>query len=504
MTEKPHAELLNASLTGELLQDVRTIKEIMYYPENKDIVFREFDVLDFRVCLIYVEGMVNTDAIGKFIIRAGELSAGGGSYPAPPQRAEYLKTNVIGIPQTDTEERVGMLVQQIMAGMSVLLIDRCAEGLTLETRGYERRSVDRTQNESVVVGSQEGFVENLRTNTTLMRRYVQTPEMVTEFLEVGTRVQLRLAIMYMKGVVDEQTLKELKRRLLTVEAATVQGLGQLQQMIEDHPYAILPQMLQTERPDRAASCIMDGQIVLFADNSPYALIAPVTVFHLLHSSDDTFLRWQYGTFLRIIRLIGATLSLFLPGVYIALTLFHPHLIPMGLLTAIAETRADVPFSILAEVLIMEASFYLINEAGTRIPSQIGSALGIVGALILGQAAVSASVISPILIIIIALTGLGNYAIPSYPFSLGIILYRLGIEIAAAFLGLCGIALAALIIFCQLCGMKSFGVDYFAPVAPYRPHNPDIILRLPMKFQKKMLFFAQKHSWMRKDSVWKEL
>ena len=268
-----------------------------------------------------------------------------------------------------------------------------------------------------------------------------------------------------------------------------------QQLIEDQPHALFPQMLQTERPDRAASCLMEGQFIILAENSPYALTAPITLFHLIHASDDTFMRWQYATFLRVIRIIGIVTSLLLPGFYVALTLHHTHLIPLSLLLSIAETRADVPFSILFEVLLMEFCFYLINEAGTRIPSQIGPTVSIVGALILGQAAVSASIISPILIILIALTGLGNYAVPNYGLNLALILYRQLVILASGMLGLYGLMAAAVLISVHLSSVHSFGIPYLAPVAPHHPHNPDILLRLSIRGQKKPMFYAKQGSWM---------
>ena len=266
--------------------------------------------------------------------------------------------------------------------------------------------------------------------------------------------------------------------------------------MEDRPFSLLPQCLLTERPDRAASCLIDGQFVILADNSPYALAAPITLFHLLHASDDMFMRWQYATLLRLIRFAGVLLALLLPGLYVALTLHHTHLVPLTLLLSIAETRADVPFTILMEVLIMEFSFYLINEAGTRIPSQIGSTVSIVGALVLGQAAVSASIISPILVILVAITGLGNYAAPNYGFGLSIVLYRVLFVLAGAALGLYGVLLMLVALSVRLCGIHSFGVPYLAPVAPKRPHGPDILLRLSLRRQQHPMYYAQRGSWMK--------
>jgi spore germination protein KA len=317
-------------------------------------------------------------------------------------------------------------------------------------------------------------------------------------MSVGTAVPCRLSLAYLDGVADPALIRRLKARIMRVDAPTVQGIGELQQLIEDKPAALLPQMLQTERPDRAASCLRDGQLVLLADNSPCALILPVSLFHLLHAPDDAFARWQYGTFLRLIRVAGMLLSVFLPGLYIALTDYHMHLIPMSLLTSIAEARMKVPFPILVEILIMEFAFYLMNEAGTRMPRQIGSALGIVGALILGQAAVAASIISPILIIIVAITGLGSYATPDYSVSIALVIYRLFVILAGALYGLYGICIAGFLIAVSVCGLRSLGVPYTQPVAPPRPHNPDLLLRLPTRLQRRAMPFARHPNWMEED------
>lgn len=498
MADMPHADLLRSALTGVLETDVGHLKTIFNSPENADIIFRPIAAGGFSLCAVYTEGMARDDKIADFIVRACQSFDTNAQAIAPESRAEFLLKNAVAIPQARLEYRLGELVQQILGGMTALIIDGCKDGLLMETRGFEKRAVQRTISESVVVGSQEGFVESLRTNITLMRRYVQSPCLITEMTTVGTRVPLRIAILYMKGVTREDTLAEMRRRIKTITATVVHGLGQLEQLIEDRPFALTPQMMLTERPDRAAACVLDGQIIVLADGAPYALVAPVTLFHLLHASDDTFMRWQYGSFLRMIRMLGILFSLILPGAYVALTLFHPHLIPMALLTSIAETRAQVPFSALTEVLLMEFSFYLINEASTRIPSQMGSVIGIVGGLILGQAAVSASIISPIVIIVVALTGLGNFVIPDYGFTVGTTILRIAIVLVSAMLGLYGLVLSIFLILCHLCSLRSLGAPFMAPVAPFRPHNPDILLRLPLWLQKRLLFLAKRRSWMRKE------
>ena len=491
LAEKPHADILRREVAAELDKNIHLLQEALNLPENEDVIIRTYLAGNIRVAVVYIEGMADEKKIGEFVLHALKNERRDLQIEDP---LRFVVEN-LEIPQAKPVSEFEKIVAQIISGMCCLLVDGAAEALMLETRSYPSRGVSQPTNEAVVNGPHEAFNEHLRTNISLVRRYVQSPQLISEKMTVGTGVPTQIAILYLKGVAGESSLKEVRRRLNCIRSSTVMGTGALQQMIEDSPLALLPQMLQTERPDRTASCLEDGQIAILVENSPYALIAPVTIFHLLHASDDSFLRWQYGTALRIIRLLGMVVSLVLPAVYIAMTLYHSHLIPMPLLTSIAESRANVPFPIIVEVLFMEFSFYLLNEAGLRTPSQIGSAFGVVGALILGQAAVSASIISPILIIIIALTGLGNYVIPNYGFGIGLIICRLFLIVMSALMGLYGLMIGLFVILLRLCALKSFGVPYFAPVAPVRRHNPDILLRLPLWMQKRAAFFSKRHNWL---------
>ncbi len=489
---RAQVETAQGVLSGDLNENIAYFRNLLHADVNSDAHFRPFMAGGTRLCVIYIEGMASDQKISDFILRACAADISEKTLPITP---ESLMERVVEIAQCDTEERVPEILDAVVTGMTAVLVEGADAALILETRGYPARSVDRTTNESVVLGAQEGFVESLRTNMTLLRRYLPSPHLVTEAMTVGTAVPCRLSLVYLSGVADPEIVNRLRARIKRVDVPTVMGAGALGQLIEDRPSALLPQILQTERPDRVAACLADGQVALLADNSPCALVMPVSVFHLMHAPDDAFARWQYGSFLRLIRVAGMLLSVFLPGLYIAMTDYHMHLIPMSLLVSISEARVNVPFPILVEILIMEFAFYLINEAGTRMPRQIGGALGIVGALILGQAAVAASIISPILIIIVAITGLGNYATPEYSFSIALVIYRLFVILAGALLGLYGICIAGFCITASVCGMRSLGVPYTEPVAPPRPHNPDLLLRLPTRMQRRPMPYAQQPNWM---------
>ena len=489
MAEKPNLTLIRSDISRSLDENMETVRKIMNIPPNKDVILRELNTCGFRACLVYLEGMAARAVVDQFILQPC-LTAKADETVRPEDRAEFLIRNVIAIDDAKTITGMQELTGQVLMGKSVLLADGCPEAIAMETRGYEKRSVDKTSNESVVYGPKEGFVESLRTNITLIRRIVQSGELVSDIFTVGTQTPTLVSILYVKGLAREETLNRVRTRIRSLNIPQCPGTGYLQQLIEDHPYSLLPQMLETERPDRAASCLTDGQVVVVVDGSPYVLVAPVSFWHLIHASDDSFMRWQYGSFVRLIRMLGIALSLLVPGVYVALTLFHQHMIPMELLTSIIETRAKVPFPVVVEVLIMETAFFLLNEASTRVPSLIGPSVGLVGALILGQAAVAASIISPILIIVIALTGLGNYTVPNYGVGLGIQIARLMLVAAGALMGFYGIILGTGLMLTYLCSMTSFGAPYMAPVAPFRPHNGDVVMRAPLFRQTRPLYLRK--------------
>ena len=476
MTDEARRQMMRDRLTGELQTDLERIRQIFTADQDSDIQFREFTFAGTDACLIFMDGLVNQDWLQEYVLRPGMRSP---AWDGPAaQRMAHAEKSVIQFASLQTTDQLTEAVRNVLNGLAALLIDGCTEIALMDARKYPKRSVDKPETESAVQGPQEGFTENLRDNISMVRRYLNTPALLTQMVDVGTQIPTRFAILHIDGVAQTRVVETVMMRIRGVTAARVPGVGQLQQLIEDRPYALLPQMMMTERPDRVAAALANGQVAILSENAPYTLIAPMTVYQQMHASDDYFERWQYGSFQRVVRILSMLMSVYLPGLYVGITLFHSHLMPMELLSSIAEARANVPFSLLAEVLIMEFSFALINEAGIRIPNQIGTALGIVGALILGQAAVEANIISPIIIIIVAITGLGNFAIPNYGFSKGIELYRLVILTAATALGLPGIALATVMILAHLGGMHSFGVPYLSPVTPVRRPKSSIIMRWP--------------------------
>lgn len=462
-----------------LCENLATMKQKFSYPKNKDIIIREFNVgRKVKAFMTFIEGMMDKNTLDLVILphlMAKDLFDGqeGGHI------ADYLIENILTVHDVRKTDKYSEVIMQVLNGISALFIEGCSECILIETRGYEKRNVEKPVTETVVKGSQEGFTENLRTNVTLIRKIVKNEKLVTEMLTVGNTNHSNCTVLYLQDIANPQVIQEVKKRLKRINSDFVLGDGMLEQFIEDNPFMLFPQTLSTERPDRAASFIMEGQVIVIGDGTPFALAVPVTFFRLFHTSEDAFVRWQAANFLRFIRIFGLFCATLLPGLYVALTLYHIEMIPTELLVSIARAKETVPFPTLLEVLIMEVSFELIREGGIRVPSIIGQTLGIVGALILGQAAVTAGLVSPMLVIVVSITGLGSFAIPNYTLALTIRMERFLFIFAGAVLGFYGIALMAVLLAYSACSMKSFGVPFFSPIAPKTKVNPDVVARYPI-------------------------
>ncbi|HEY9062523.1 MAG TPA: spore germination protein [Pseudobacteroides sp.] len=460
--------------------NLQRIKKEFRLPKNNDIVLREFKVAgNTDACIVFVDGMIDKNIINDYILRPLMKEENFAKFH-DGCLLKYIADNVISVNDLyKAKEYQTEIIPKLLNGLTALFVEGCEECLLIESKGYEKRSVDKPVAENVISGPQEAFTENLRTNITLIRRMLKNKELVTEILPIGGMNNSSCALMYLDGVTSPELVKEVKKRICSIKSDFIMGNGMLEQFIEDMPFMIFPQVLNTERPDRAVSFLMEGQAVILTEGSPLASTVPVTFFTFLHTSEDSFSRWQYGTFLRLIRFFALMLAIFLPGLYVALILYHREMIPTDLLASIIKAEENVPFPTIVEVMIMELSFELIREAGIRVPGIIGTTLGIIGALILGQAAVAANIVSPILIIIVAITGLGNFAIPSNSLASGVRILRFAFILLGVIAGFYGISAGIAVLGGYLCSMKSFGVPFLSPVAPKSAKSKDVFLRQPI-------------------------
>lgn len=471
----------------DLRRNMRLMEDMLHLGENSDIVLRKMVALGQKCALYYVDGMVGAQLAADFVIRpllrCVEVYSG-------EQALEAACMRLIEAPEVRRITSPGEAVQMMMGGLCLLLIDTCDEAVLVDVRFYVKRSVSSPKTETVVIGPHEAFTEPLRDNLTLLHRMLPTPDLICRRVTVGKSIPVNAAIVSLRTACREETVREIEKRITQSNVDDVLTIGMLNQLIEDDPMAPLPQTVSTERPDRAVSFLLEGQAVVLIDGSPRALAMPMTLWHLFHAPDDSYMRWQYGSFMRLIRLLGAGVSLLLPALFVSIVIFHPIWLPMSLLTNIIQSRSVVSISLLSEALLMLLVFDLINEAGTRIPGLLGSSFGLVSALILGTAAVDAGMVSPLLLIVVALSGLGSYALPDYSLSFAFRMGQMVLLLSGGLLGLPGICLVSVLLVFRVAGMESLGQPYLAPRSPARTHNPDLILRAPVYRQRLRTWLSQ--------------
>ena len=467
------------TITPSIEENRRRMDAALHRDINPDMHVRHFCVFGRDASLYYAEGLCSVDFLQHYVLTP--LTALRDA-PAPDDLAVALR-QVVYNADVQSAAAVEDAVTQTLTGRAVVFVDGMDSAQGFDVRMFVRRGISPPLTEQVVLGPHEGFNESIRDCITLLRRILPTPELIGEMRTIGDRYPSGLCVMYLHGVADETTLSRVKARLDGVRVDHVLSIGVLQQLMEDRPYALLPQCILTERPDRAASMLLEGQIVLLMDGSSQALVLPASIWHLLHTPDDTSARFQYGTFMRMIRLLGMLCALLLPGLFVAFVTFHPEALPVALLTSILESQASVPFSIPLETLAMLIMFNLIGEAATRVPAVVGGTLGTVSGLILGQAAVEAHLVHPLLLIVVAVASLGSYAVPDYSLGIALRIGQLAMVAAGSIFGVYGMVLFLAAGCVRLCSLTSLGSPFAAPYAPGRAHNPDGVIRAPIWMQR---------------------
>lgn len=374
---------------------------------------------------------------------------------------------------------LGEAVQEVLNGQVLLIIHRQARAWSVNAKAARLRAVAEPETQKVVRGPREGLIEDLETNLTLVRKRLKTPALKIVCRSVGRRSNTELAVLHLEGVADPKVLAEVHARLNKIDIDGIMDSGELEQLIEDNTMSVFPQVGNTERPDNIAAALLNGRVAILVDNSPFALIVPNVLTDMLQSSDDYYERFQFSSLIRILRYVLAFVALLSPALYVAITTFHHEMIPTDLLTNLVHARAGVPFPTVIEAGLMELAFEALREAGLRLPKAVGQAVSIVGALIIGQAAVEAGLVSPIMVIVVAATGIASFTIPAFNGAVVTRMLKFPLLAAAGTLGLYGISLALAIIIIHLTSLRSFGVPYLSPMAPITISDwKDLIVRIP--------------------------
>ncbi|GIO24847.1 spore germination protein [Oceanobacillus sp. J11TS1] len=487
--KKKAEENFSLEIGTNLAENLGNVRKMLENPN--DLIIREFTIGNgnHRTAIVYIDGLVESvyiqDHIMEDLKQATEL-------PDDKQELfDVIQHEVITLTDIERGQSLDDVSNAILSGKTVFYLDEVNQVLIMDTKGGENRSVEEPQSESLIRGPREGFVEDLSTNTVLIRQQIADPNLRFKNYKVGRRSKKDLLVVYMDGIANPDIVEEVKRRLETIDIDDAPESGYIEQWIEDSFLSPFPQVLSTERPDKAAEGMLQGKVVIMLDRTPFVLIAPATFGSSMHSPEDYYWRWSLATLIRMLRYLAAFISVFLPALYIALVSYHQGLIPSKLAFSIAASRHGVPFPPFIEALIMTVTMELLREAGLRLPTAIGQTIGIVGGLVIGEAAVSAGIVSPIMVIVVALNAIASFSLPSYDIAISFRILQFGLMCAAAIFGLYGIILGYIMINIHLVNLTSFGVPYSAPFAPnFLSDWKDLVLRAPITMKKKRPVFMQ--------------
>lgn len=434
-------------------------------PQNGDVVMREFDIGiesgSVPAFLIFVDGLSNSQSINDLVMKP--------LMKLNPLKSDDLmksiKRTLLPQGQLELKENIDDALNSVNIGNAVLFADTVDRAFVIDAKGWEHRSIGNPENEAVIQGPHEGFNEMLRCNTALVRKTLNTPNLILENITVGKTSKTPGAIAYLRNVTNRSLVDEVRRRISSIDAEYVMSSLDVEQYIEEASFLPVPQMITTERPDRVCKALTEGRVAFILNGSPHVLIMPATFFDLITSAEDEYLRYPYSLLIRLLRYLAVFLALLFPALFASLLNYHPELLLTNILLTVSSSRALVPFGALMELILMEVAFELIKEAGIRVPGPIGSTLGIVGGLIVGQAAVEANLVSPIMIIIVAVTGIASFTVPSYSLSFSFRFSRFLYILGGGIAGLYGVSVVFFLNTLAGIAAKSFGVPFMSPLSP---------------------------------------
>ncbi|KIL37347.1 spore gernimation protein GerA [Cohnella kolymensis] len=474
------------TISTNLEENIKLINSLL--EANPDLVTRRFHVFGkYPAVMFYFSNMVdqtmiNFDILKPFIYMPPHLE---GRKIGDGQLKNILINETIIHSGARLQSNIVRVIDAILEADSVVLIEGVDEAFLFSTRNVESRAVGQPQTEQVIRGPREGFVESLSTNTALMRYRLKTPSFQIRNMVIGKYTKSNISICYIKGIANPDLVKEVENRLSKIKIDGVLDTGYLEQFIEDNHISPFPQVLYTERPDKAVAQLLEGRVAILMDGSPFALIVPTVFTQFYQVTEDYYERPVMGSFIRLSRLLALIFALIVPSLYVAVISFNPELLPTEFAVAVAGGRASVPYPTVVEVFMMETAMEVLREATVRLPKQVGGALSIVGVLIIGQAAVAAGFASPITVVVIALTTIGSFATPAYNAALALRLLRFFLIIMAGIFGLYGVMIGLILISNHLLSLRSFGIPYMSPIAPGNLQGvKDTLIRAPLWWMKK--------------------
>lgn len=441
------------------------------FGDSPDLIIRRLKIgqqYTRQTALVYLTEMVDQTIISEFI--TGSLVKIQGDEPKESEDPEawitFLLDRVLMSGETSTISEWNDLLLSILTGHTLLLLDGCATVIAISSQGEEKRSISEPTSQLVVRGPKDSFVESMMTNVSLIRRRLRTPALRLETMKIGKVSHTSVALMYIQGIAKDRLLEEVRTRLASIDVEAILESAYIEEFIQDHTFTPFPTVYNTERPDVAVGNLLEGRVVLIIDGTPFVLIAPTVFPQFFQSAEDYAQRFDISILMRLVRYMSFIVLILGPATYIALTTFHYEMIPTQLLISLMAQREGVPFPAFVEAILMELAFEILREAGVRMPRAIGQTVSIVGALILGQAVVEAGIITPVMVIVVALTGIASFALPAYNLSIAGRLIRFAFMLLAGLFGFYGITLGLIVLVAHLNSLRSFGMPYLAPLSPF--------------------------------------
>ncbi|MGN7413013.1 spore germination protein [Paenibacillus sp. SAF-068] len=468
---------LQPKFSKQIVRNIDLIGDFM--GNSSDFVVREITIGRKHAALFYLDGMVDMQKVQDNVIRPlHEFTFSDRDEMSLP----FLKNSILDVGEASLAQSIEDALDQILSGGALLLLDGMDEGLVISLPGWEERSITESKAQPVIRGPQESFTETLRTNTTMVRRRVKDTRVRLSNIKVGEKTKTDISVMYMDGIADQDMVLNLISRLKRMNVDRVlEGEYLEESLTEKKQFTIFPIFYNSDRPDSIAAGVMEGKIAIFVDGTPFVILAPAVFVDFIQSAEDYYQSYIYSSIIRILRYISLVICMLAPAIYVALTTFHQDMIPTVLLLSLSAQREGVPFPAFVEAIIMEVIFEILREAGLRMPRTVGQAVSIVGSIVIGQAAVEANIVSPVMVIVVAITAISSFVIPSYTMAIPIRILRFVFIGLAAIYGVYGLTVGMLILFVHLNSLHSFGVPYMTPFANYNSSKQsDAVLRFPFR------------------------
>jgi hypothetical protein len=473
----------NTKISRSLAENEKHIKNTL--GESADIIIRKFVIPAFNNCkafILFIDGLAGGKELDDTILKP--LMA---NFQFPMQKNFIASVGPIravkeaGVHAAALKEHQSWteILDSVLSGDTALFIESCDTAVIMSIRGYESRSVSEPLAEGEIRASRDGFIENIRVNTSLIRRRIKDYSLRIESMKIGDRTKTDVAIVYIDNLVDKGILGELISRLERIKTDSILESGYIEEFIEDAPISIFPTIEHTERPDKASAAILEGRIAVLVDNTPFCLVVPTVFWQYIQATGDYYERHYVATFIRWIRLLSLFIALTASSFYVLLSSFHQEMYPTLLALRVAAGREGVPFPAIMEVFLMETMFEILREAGLRMPQPVGQAVSIVGALVIGEASVNAGLVGPTLVVIIAAEAISSFALPAYSMSMAFRLLKFPLLILTGSLGLLGFLGGCMVVVLHLLSLRSFGAPFLTPIDPFRrAGNKDVTIRAP--------------------------